>query len=90
MILKEITKWKSSSFHGTIITATPYDLMNLAGKFNIEYYSGNDGKIKQTLILHSRQKTAYSLPCMTGNKINLLIHTALIHFILVVKTSMIL
>ena len=46
MILKEITNWKSSSFHGTKIKATPYDLMNLAGQFNIEYYSGNDGKDK--------------------------------------------
>ena len=44
--LKEITNWKSSSFHGTRITTTPQSLIDLADKYNIPYGSQNYGNDK--------------------------------------------
>jgi len=46
MILKEVTNYGSSSFHGVTIDTTPQSLVDLADKYGIPYNDYNDGSDK--------------------------------------------
>lgn len=46
MILKEVTKFTASSWHGTTIDTTPQSLVDLAEKWGIPYNEYNDGSDK--------------------------------------------
>lgn len=46
MMLKEITGYRPSSFHGDTIQTTPDKLMRLWDAAGLEYYNGNTGDDK--------------------------------------------
>tara|TARA_R110000803_G_scaffold102518_1_gene170606 strand:+ start:983 stop:1297 length:315 start_codon:yes stop_codon:yes gene_type:complete len=46
MILKEVTKFTPSSWHGTTIKTTPQSLVDLAEKWGVPYNNYNDGSEK--------------------------------------------
>lgn len=46
MILKDITSYRPSSFHGVTIRTTPDKLMRLWDAAGLEYYDGNSGDDK--------------------------------------------
>lgn len=46
MVLKEITTYRPSSFHGVTIRTTPDKLMRLWDAAGLDYYDGNTGNDK--------------------------------------------